>query len=74
MTDNVFDVIVVGSGIEGSATAYYLTTNHTKNVLVLEQVNNKTISVMIIINKLMMFAHTSYVKYIPCHYNCVQNS
>ena len=33
-----FDVIVVGGGVEGSATAYYLTSRHTKNVLLLEQV------------------------------------
>ena len=34
----VFDVIVVGAGVEGSATAYQLIKNGAKNVLLLEQV------------------------------------
>ena len=38
MSDNVYDVIVVGAGVEGSATAYYLASRYTKNVLLLEQV------------------------------------
>ena len=33
-----FDVIVVGAGVEGSATAYQLIKNGAKNVLLLEQV------------------------------------
>ena len=33
-----FDVIVVGAGVEGSATAYQLIRNGAKNVLLLEQV------------------------------------
>ena len=40
MTSNsqVFDVIVVGAGVEGSATAYQLIKNGAKRVLLLEQV------------------------------------
>ena len=38
MTSTVFDVIVVGSGVEGSATAYQLIKNGAKRVLLLEQV------------------------------------
>ena len=38
MSDHVYDVIVVGAGVEGSATAYYLASRYTKNVLLLEQV------------------------------------
>ena len=37
----IFDVIVVGAGIEGSATGYYLTSRGTKNVLMLEQVREQ---------------------------------
>ena len=37
-SDHIYDVIVIGAGVEGSATAYYLTSRHTKNVLLLEQV------------------------------------
>ena len=33
-----FDVIVVGAGVEGSATAYQLINNGAKRVLLLEQV------------------------------------
>ena len=36
-----YDVIVVGAGVEGSATAYYLASRFTKNVLLLEQVRTK---------------------------------
>ena len=36
---HIYDVIVIGAGVEGSATAYYLTSRHTKNVLLLEQVS-----------------------------------
>ena len=34
-----FDVIVVGAGVEGSATAYQLISNGAKRILLLEQVN-----------------------------------
>ena len=34
----IFDVVVIGAGITGSAAGYYLVTNGTKNVLLLEQV------------------------------------
>ena len=34
----LFDVIVVGAGVEGSATAYQLIKNGAKRVLLLEQV------------------------------------
>ena len=34
----VYDVIVVGAGVEGSATAYQLIINGAKRVLLLEQV------------------------------------
>ena len=34
----VFDVIVVGAGVEGSSTAYQLIKNGAKSVLLLEQV------------------------------------
>ena len=37
-SDRIYDVIIVGSGVEGSATGYYLTSRHTKNVVLLEQV------------------------------------
>ncbi len=37
-SDHVYDVIVIGAGVEGSATAYYLTSRYTNNVLLLEQV------------------------------------
>ena len=33
-----YDVIVVGAGVEGSATAFYLASRGTKKVLLLEQV------------------------------------
>ena len=35
-----FDVIVVGAGVEGSATAYQLIKHGAKKVLLLEQVLN----------------------------------
>ena len=38
MTSILFDVIVVGAGVEGSATAYQLIKNGAKNILLLEQV------------------------------------
>ena len=34
----IYEVIVIGAGVEGSATGYYLTSRGTKNVLLLEQV------------------------------------
>ena len=37
-TITVFDVIVVGAGVEGSATAYQLIKHGAKKVLLLEQV------------------------------------
>lgn len=37
-TAKMYDVIVVGAGVEGSATARHLVTTGTKNVLLLEQV------------------------------------
>ncbi len=37
--DECYDVIVLGAGVEGSSTAYYLTNKAgIKNVLLLEQV------------------------------------
>ena len=36
--DEVYDIIVVGAGIEGSATAYYLKSRFKNKVLLLEQV------------------------------------
>ena len=46
MTSTVFDVIVVGAGVVGSATAYQLIMNGAKNskVLLLEQVLKTTAS------------------------------
>ena len=38
-SDRIFDVTVVGAGVEGSATAYYLSSRYTINVLLLEQVS-----------------------------------
>ena len=38
----VYDVIVVGAGVVGSATARHLVTTGTKNVLLLEQVRLNT--------------------------------
>ena len=38
MDTHIYDVIVVGAGVEGSATAYYLSSRYTKDVLLLEQV------------------------------------
>ena len=38
-SSTVFDVIVVGAGVEGSATAYQLIKNGAKRVLLLEQVS-----------------------------------
>ena len=35
----MYDVIIIGAGIEGSATAYYLASNSNKKVLLLEQVS-----------------------------------
>ena len=35
-----YEAIVVGAGIEGSATAYQLVKKGVKNVLLLEQVGN----------------------------------
>ena len=37
----VFDVIVVGAGVEGSATAYQLIKHGANRVLLLEQVKIK---------------------------------
>ena len=34
----IYEVIVIGAGVEGSATGYYLTSRGIKNVLLLEQV------------------------------------
>ena len=42
-TMTVFDVIVVGAGVEGSATAYQLIKHGAKRVLLLEQVKIKTL-------------------------------
>ena len=42
---SVFDVIVVGAGVEGSATAYQLVKNGAKRVLLLEQVKAQSHSV-----------------------------
>ena len=38
-SSTVFDVIVVGAGVEGSATAYQLIKHGAKKVLLLEQVS-----------------------------------
>ncbi len=39
MSDGIYEVIVVGAGIQGSATAYYLAKKvGLKKVLLLEQV------------------------------------
>ena len=35
----IFDVIVIGAGINGSASAYELRNNQNKNTLLLEQVS-----------------------------------
>ena len=43
----VFDVIVVGAGVEGSATAYQLIKNGAKKVLLLEQVKIKNIHIQV---------------------------
>ena len=37
----VYDVIVVGAGVEGSATAFYLASRGKKKVLLLEQVREQ---------------------------------
>ena len=42
-----FDVIVVGAGVEGSATAYQLISNGARRVLLLEQVSSQLKLVMI---------------------------
>ena len=39
MAELDFDVVVVGAGVLGSATAYHLIRNGAKRVLLLEQVN-----------------------------------
>ena len=36
----VYDVIIVGAGIEGSSAGYNLVKRESKNVLLLEQVSN----------------------------------
>lgn len=36
-----FDVVVIGAGVIGSATAYQLVSNGAKRVLLLEQVSKK---------------------------------
>ena len=41
---HLYDVIIIGAGVEGSATGYYLTSRHTKNVLLLEQVKENNFS------------------------------
>ena len=38
VSSSIYDVIVIGAGIEGSSTGYYLTSRGTQNVLLLEQV------------------------------------
>ena len=38
ISSSVYDVIIIGAGIEGSSTAHYLTSRGTQNVLLLEQV------------------------------------
>ena len=37
----VYEVAVLGAGVVGSATAYYLASRGTRPVLLLEQVRNK---------------------------------
>ena len=39
----IFDVIVIGAGINGSASAYELRNNQHKNTLLLEQVSKDTL-------------------------------
>ena len=34
----MYDVIIIGAGVEGSATGYHLTSKTSKKVLLLEQV------------------------------------
>ena len=38
MDSSTFDVIIVGAGVVGSSTGYYLTSNTNKKVLLIEQV------------------------------------
>ena len=37
--ETLYDVIVVGAGVEGSSTAYHIAKSGGKKVLLLEQVN-----------------------------------
>ena len=39
MVDHIYEVIIIGAGVEGSCTGYYLTSRCTSNVLLLEQVS-----------------------------------
>jgi glycine/D-amino acid oxidase-like deaminating enzyme len=41
MSEVVYDVIIVGGGIEGSSVGYYLCSRETKNVLLIEQVQHE---------------------------------
>ena len=63
-TYTVFDVIVVGAGVEGSATAYQLIKHGAKRVLLLEQVQtgpfhaNKSLIYVISHVSFVMTSHT----------------
>ena len=46
----VYEVAVLGAGVIGSATAYYLTSRGTRSVLLLEQVRARPRGIMIIID------------------------
>ena len=37
--EQIYEVAVLGAGVEGSATAYYLASKGTRPVLLLEQVS-----------------------------------
>ena len=47
MADSVYEVIIIGAGVEGSSTGYYLTSRCTSNVLLLEQVSYPSLALRV---------------------------
>ena len=59
----LYDVIVVGAGIVGSATAYHLIKNGAEKVLLLEQVNLPSIVIVLKNTIMCSMDHETESKY-----------
>ena len=55
MDSSTFDVIIVGAGVVGSSTGYYLTSNTNKKVLLIEQVQIVQLQSVHVISSLIGF-------------------